>query len=82
MPDARALYKEGFAHFANDEIDEAIGRYREAIEADPELAIAWNGLSIALAKRGSELDFVGFGHRLMLQHFVIHNHLYYSVVGF
>jgi len=52
MPDARTLYKQGFNHFANDEVDEAIALYRQAIEADPGLAIAWNGLSIALAQKG------------------------------
>ena len=29
--------------------------YRRAIEADPELAIAWNGLAMALAEQG-DLD--------------------------
>lgn len=53
MPDARSLYKQGFAHFVDDAVDEAIALYRQAIEADPELAIAWNGLSIALAQQGN-----------------------------
>ena len=52
MADARTLYKQGFSHFASDEVDEAIALYRQAIEADPGLAIAWNGLSIALAAKG------------------------------
>jgi superkiller protein 3 len=52
MPDARDLYKQGFARFANDELEEAIALYRQAIDADPKLAIAWNGLSIALAQQG------------------------------
>jgi Flp pilus assembly protein TadD len=55
MSDARALYKEGFDHFVNDRLDEAVGCYRRAIEADPTLAIAWNGLAMALAQRG-DLD--------------------------
>lgn len=50
--DARSLYKQGFQHFASGDVDRAIALYREAIAADPALAIAWNGLSIALAKRG------------------------------
>jgi tetratricopeptide (TPR) repeat protein len=53
MPDARALYKRGFACFVDDAVDDAIALYRQAIEADPELAIAWNGLSIALAQQGN-----------------------------
>lgn len=49
---AKSIYKEGFALFVKGELDEAIARYREAIEADAALAIAWNGLSMALAKKG------------------------------
>lgn len=49
---AKALYKEGFACFVKNDIDGAIERYREAIEVQAELAIAWNGLSMALAKKG------------------------------
>ena len=52
MSNARALYKQGFAHFAKGEHSEAIRLYREAIEADGALPIAWNGLSMALAKAG------------------------------
>ena len=51
MPDARALYKQGFDRFADGAVDEAIGLYRQAIETDPALSIAWNGLSIALAQQ-------------------------------
>jgi Flp pilus assembly protein TadD len=52
MSDARASYKQGFAHFASGEVDEAITAYREAVATDPALAIAWNGLSIVLAQKG------------------------------
>ena len=55
MSDAKALYKQGFGHFVANELEAAIGRYREALELDPQLAIAWNGLSLALAKSG-DLD--------------------------
>jgi tetratricopeptide (TPR) repeat protein len=54
-PDARSIYREGFALFARGELQAAIDRYREAIEVEPDLAIAWNGLSMALAKQG-DLD--------------------------
>ena len=47
MSDARALYREAFRHFAEDRVDEAIRGYRAAREADPELALAWTGLSQA-----------------------------------
>ncbi len=52
VPDARALYREGFRHFAEDRIDEAIDCYRRAVEAEPYLAIAWNGLSMTLRRKG------------------------------
>ena len=52
---AKTLYKEGFGLFAKGEIAQAIARYREAIAVAPTLAIAWNGLSLALAKQG-DLD--------------------------
>lgn len=55
MSDARALYKQGFGHFARGEHAEAIRLYREAIDSQADLAIAWNGLSLALAKSG-DLD--------------------------
>ena len=55
MSDARALYKEGFAHFAKGEHSEAIRLYREALDVDGQLPIAWNGLSMALAQSG-DLD--------------------------
>ena len=34
------------------DVDAAIARYHEALEVDATLAIAWNGLSMALAKKG------------------------------
>lgn len=49
---AKALYKEGFGLFAKGQLEPAIARYREAIAAEPGLAIAWNGLALALAKQG------------------------------
>lgn len=55
MSDARSLYKEGFAHFAAGRLAEAVELYRRALESDPRLPIAWNGLSMALARQG-DLD--------------------------
>jgi len=55
MSDARTLYREGFQHFADDRLDEAIALYLQAVEVDPDLAIAWNGLSMAYREKG-ELD--------------------------
>jgi Flp pilus assembly protein TadD len=55
MGNARKIYKQGFDHFVNGERDEAIRDFREALALDPELTIAWNGLSIALAQ-ANDLD--------------------------
>lgn len=63
--DAKQLYKEGFARFAKGDVDEAIALYRRALDVDPELAIAWNGLSMALAKQGALDDAVVAAERLI-----------------
>jgi tetratricopeptide (TPR) repeat protein len=55
MTDARALQREAFTHFAAGRVDEAVAGYRSAVAADPKLAIAWNGLAMALEKAG-DLD--------------------------
>ena len=55
MSEARARFKAGIDHFAHDRIDEAIASYRAALALDGELAMAWNGLAMALAKKG-DLD--------------------------
>ena len=49
---AKSTYKEGFNLFVKGQIDDAIARYREAIAMDATLSIAWNGLSMALARKG------------------------------
>ena len=53
--EAKARYKQGFDLFVQGEVAEAILRYHEAIDLQPDLAIAWNGLSMALARLG-DLD--------------------------
>jgi Flp pilus assembly protein TadD len=55
VSDARALYREGFQHFVQGRLEEAMACYRKAVAADPQLAIAWNGLSMALQRSG-DLD--------------------------
>ncbi len=52
MDEARAIYKEGFDHFVNERLDEAITSYRRALEVDPSLTIAWHGLAMALNQKG------------------------------
>jgi tetratricopeptide (TPR) repeat protein len=55
MTDARTLQREAFTHFAAGRVEQAVAGYRSAIAADPKLAIAWNGLAMALEKAG-DLD--------------------------
>jgi len=55
MSDARAIAREAFGHFAKREFDEAIRLYRQAVDIDATLGLAWNGLSMALAQSG-DLD--------------------------
>lgn len=55
MSAARAIYREAFAHYVAGRLPEAVAGYRRAVEADPNFAIAWNGLAMALEKSG-ELD--------------------------
>jgi len=55
MSQARDLYKEGFALFAQKDLDGAIAKYEEALEADPAFALAWNALAMAHSRKG-EVD--------------------------
>ncbi len=65
MSDAKSSYQEGFQHFANDRLDEAIACYQRAVESDPTLAIAWNGLSMAHRQRGDLDAAIEAGRRLV-----------------
>jgi len=55
MSQARTLYKAGIDHFAHGRYGEAIEAYRKALAIDAQLAMAWNGLAMALARDG-DLD--------------------------
>jgi superkiller protein 3 len=63
--EARAIYKRGFQHFVDGRYDEAIAAYREALELDPALGIAWNGLSMAHRQKGEIDDAIRAGQRLV-----------------
>ena len=52
MSEARTHYKAGLDHYAHDRTEEAIASYRKAIELNGAMAMAWNGLAMALAKHG------------------------------
>jgi tetratricopeptide (TPR) repeat protein len=64
-PEAKALYKRGFDAFANDRHDEAISLYEKALAIDPELSIAWNGLSLAHRQKGDLAAAIEAGKRLV-----------------
>jgi len=55
MSEARTHYKAGIEHFAAGQIDEAVASYRQALALNEKMAMAWNGLAMALAKAG-DLD--------------------------
>jgi len=55
MSEARTHYKAGIEHFAGGRIAEAVESYRKALALDDALAMAWNGLAMALARQG-DLD--------------------------
>jgi len=55
MSDARAIQKEAFQHFVAGRLEEAVAGYRRALDLDPQLAIAWNGLAMVL-ERKDDLD--------------------------
>jgi tetratricopeptide (TPR) repeat protein len=65
MSDARSVYREAFQHFARGELDQAIAGYQRAIEIDENLAIAWNGLSMALAQQGNLDEAIDAARRLI-----------------
>jgi tetratricopeptide (TPR) repeat protein len=65
MADARALYKDAFASFLDGRIDDAVAGYRRAVELDPKLALAWNGLSKALERKGDLEGALEAGRRLV-----------------
>lgn len=65
MPDARTLYKSAFDCFVKGDDGRAIELYRESLVVDPGLAIAWNGLALALARRGDLAAAIDAGRRLI-----------------
>jgi Flp pilus assembly protein TadD len=65
VADPRELHKRAFEHLANDRVAEAIAAWREALALDPTLAIAWNGLGMALAQMGDLDGAIEAGRRLV-----------------
>jgi Flp pilus assembly protein TadD len=65
MAQARAVYKQAFDAFVAGRVDEAVAGYRRAVAEDPALAIAWNGLAMALAQQGDLDGAIEAGRRLV-----------------
>jgi Flp pilus assembly protein TadD len=65
MDDARSIYKQGFLQFAEGHVDAAIAKYREALDLDPDLALAWNALSMALRQQGDVEGAIAAARRLI-----------------
>jgi len=63
MSQARALYKEGFARFAQKDLDGAIAKYQEALEADPAFTLAWSALAMAHSRKGEIDEAIAAGHK-------------------
>ena len=61
---ARQLAREALRQLANGRSERAIALYERAIAADPSLAIAWNGLSVAWRQQGDLARAVEAGRRL------------------
>jgi tetratricopeptide (TPR) repeat protein len=65
MSEALETYRAGFRLFADDQAEAAIAKYREALALDEKLAIAWNGLSMALRQQGDLDSAIEAGRKLV-----------------
>lgn len=61
----QALYMEGLALFGNDRYDEAIAKYEEALEIDPEWTDAMHGKAMALMHLERYDDAIECGKRIV-----------------
>jgi superkiller protein 3 len=62
--EARRLAREALRQLANERYERAVALYERAVEADPDLALAWNGLSVAWRHRGDLDRAIAAGRRL------------------
>ena len=51
MPNSEELYNQAVDCIADGKLDDAIGKYQEAVAIDPTFADAWEGLSMAYADK-------------------------------
>ena len=61
--DLEETFDEGHGHLALGELDEAVGKYRECVEADPGFFDGWHALGMALMKLGRYPEAIAAGER-------------------
>ena len=64
MPTKEDLYDEAIDLFGDGKLDEAIGKYREAIALDAGYVDAWHGLAMAYNDAGRHADAIEAGKKL------------------
>ena len=64
MPTKEELYDEAIDLFGDGKLDEAIGKYREAIALDGGYVDAWHGLAMAYNELGRHADAIEAGKKL------------------
>lgn len=61
--DLEETFDDGNSHLALGELDEAVGKYRECVETDPEFFDGWHALGMALMKLGRYPEAIAAGER-------------------
>ena len=64
MPSKEDLYDDAVDLFGDGKLDEAIGKYREAIALDPGYVDAWHGLAMAYNELGRHPEAIEAGKKL------------------
>jgi tetratricopeptide (TPR) repeat protein len=63
-PDKYELYDQAVDLVADGKLDDAVGRYREAIAVDADFADGWQGLALALNDLGRHAEAIEAAKRL------------------
>ena len=61
--DVQETFDEGHGHLALGELEEAVGKYRECVEAEPEFFDGWHALGMALMKLGRYPEAITAGEK-------------------
>lgn len=65
MPSKEDLYDQAIDLVADGKPDEAVARYREALQLDPDYVDAWHGLAMALAELQRFEDAIEAGKKVV-----------------